>query len=522
MIDKTCTQQVLGSLIKDSSILDQVDKYRLTPLDFSSTFERVIFTAISGLHAQGARSIGIVDIENYIEANGISKKIFNDNNGIEYLQDIEELTDPENFPYYYAKLKKINLLRDLKKEGFDTSQFYQEDLTKPDAISINRDFEDLSSQDIINNLKQKLLSAERSYLQNDMTDTESAAYQLDELFEDMENASDIGLPLQGKIFNEVVSGARRGALYIRSGSSGISKTRQAVGDACFLAYPVRYNTAQKAWEGTGSCEKVLFVATEQSRPEIQRMILAYLTGINESRFRFGHFTPDETVVINQAIMVMEQFEENFFIERMPNPSIELIKSTVRENVLLHDIGYVFYDYIFIGPSLLSEFKGFALRNDEVLLMFATALKDLAVELDIFVMTSTQVNANSDNNTNIRNESTLAGGRSTINKADVGLVMARPTKEEIDLLSNSTLGQIYSMPNIVTDVYKVRSGQWTQVRIWSYVDLGTLRKEDLFVTDSRLEPVQGFVIHSVFEANNWEGEDTEKIIKLIGRLNHDRL
>ena len=313
MIDKTCTQQVLGSLIKDSSILDQVDKYRLTPLDFSSTFERVIFTAISGLHAQGARSIGIVDIENYIEANGISKKIFNDNNGIEYLQDIEELTDPENFPYYYAKLKKINILRDLKKEGFDTSQFYQEDLTKPDAISINRDFEDLSSQDIINDLKQKLLSAERSYLQNDMTDTESAAYQLDELFEDMENASDIGLPLQGKIFNEVVSGARRGALYIRSGSSGISKTRQAVGDACFLAYPVRYNTAQKAWEGTGSCEKVLFVATEQSRPEIQRMILAYLTGINESRFRFGHFTPDETVVINQAIMVMEQFEENFFI-----------------------------------------------------------------------------------------------------------------------------------------------------------------------------------------------------------------
>ena len=135
-------------------------------------------------------------------------------------------------------------------------------------------------------------------------------------------------------------------------------------------------------------------------------------------------------------------------------------------------------------------------------MFATALKDLAVELDIFVMTSTQVNANSDNNTNIRNESTLAGGRSTINKADVGLVMARPTKEEIDLLSNSTLGQIYSMPNIVTDVYKVRSGQWTQVRIWSYVDLGTLRKEDLFVTDSRLEPVQGFVIQSVFEANNW--------------------
>ena len=100
---------------------------------------------------------------------------------------------------------------------------------------------------------------------------------------------------------------------------------------------------------------------------------------------------------------------------------------------MNDIGYVFYDYIFIGPSLLSEFKGFNLRNDEVLLMFSTALKDLAVELNIFVMSSTQVNANGDDSTNIRNESTLAGGRATINKADIGAVMARPTKEELKIL-----------------------------------------------------------------------------------------
>ena len=67
---------------------------------------------------------------------------------------------------------------------------------------------------------------------------------------------------------------------------------------------------------------------------------------------------------------------------------------------------------------------------EVLLMFATALKDLAVELDIFVMTSTQLNAKGDSNENIRNESALAGSRSIINKADVGVICARPTKDEI--------------------------------------------------------------------------------------------
>ena len=149
------------------------------------------------------------------------------------------------------------------------------------------------------------------------------------------------------------------------------------------------------------------------------------------------------------------------------------KTIVRENCLTKDIHYVFYDYIFISPSMLQEFKGFGLRNDEILLMFATALKDLAVELGVFVMSSTQLNANGDNNQNIRNESALAGGRSTINKADVGAIIARPTKEEIDVFAeNNAFPQI---PNMVTDIYKVRSGQYTQIRIWSLVELGTLRK-----------------------------------------------
>ena len=71
--------------------------------------------------------------------------------------------------------------------------------------------------------------------------------------------------------------------------------------------------------------------------------------------------------------------------------------------MLYDISYVFYDYIFVCPSLLAEFKGVNLRNDEILLMFSDALKQLAVELDVFVMSSTQVNANADNNKDIRND-----------------------------------------------------------------------------------------------------------------------
>ena len=95
------------------------------------------------------------------------------------------------------------------------------------------------------------------------------------------------------------------------------------------------------------------------------MILAYLTDINESRFRYGDFSDREKKIIEQAVVLLKEYEDNFYIVRMPNPTIELVKHIIRENCLTKDISYVFYDYIFIGPSLLNEFK--FLRTKKILL-----------------------------------------------------------------------------------------------------------------------------------------------------------
>jgi len=153
---------------------------------------------------------------------------------------------------------------------------------------------------------------------------------------------------------------------------------------------------------------------------------------------------------------------------------------------------------------------------EVLLMFATALKDLAVELDVCMMTSTQVNASADDNKNIRNEASLAGGRSTINKADNGAIMARPLPEELDAMSE--LVSQFGLPNMVTDIFKVRSGEWSQVRIWSQVDLGTMRKVDLFITDARLEPLENFFARAEYLVVDWSDDITHKIKEYVDKLN----
>ena len=329
---------------------------------------------------------------------------------------------------------------------------------------------------------------------------------------------EIGVPVQGAIYNQIIDGARKGTLTIRSAPSGVGKTSNAIADACYLAYPIRYNSITCTWELQGNCEKVLFIVTEQRFEEVRKMILAYLTDINRSRFKYADFSIREQNVIENAIQLMKYFSNNLILVKMPNPTIEMVKTIVRENCIIHDIGYVFYDYIFIGPSLLNEFKGFALRNDEILLMFATALKDLAVELDVAMFTSTQLNSKGDDNKDIRNESALAGGRSTINKADNGAIMARPTKEELEILEPVFADNWENKPNLVTDIYKVRSGEWTQVRIWSDMDLGTLRKKDLFITDARLDPVEGFFNRPEYQIQNWDEEVNKDLTNLLERLN----
>jgi len=518
IVDKVCNQQILGSLIKHPQFLSEIDKYHFTLEDFSSRFERYIFSAISGLYRSGVGIITPMDIDNYLNIDTVAHKTFLQNNGIEYLQDVESFCKTENFPYYYNKFKKLGLLRDLQKTGIDVADFYIEDLTSAEANEVNARFESLTVKDIVDGLKKKLLALETSYVKTGEVEVESVDSGMEEFLEDLDQNIEIGPPLQGHIYNQVIGGSQPGALTIRSGSSGLGKTRQAVADACYLAYPLRFNSLQQKWEQEGGNEKVLFIVTEQTFKQIRKMILAYLTDMNESRFKYGNFTEEEMVLINKAKQVIKDYSNNFILLKCPNPTIELIKTLVRENVLTRNIEHVFYDYVFIGPSLLNEFRGFNLRNDEVLLMFTTALKDLAIELSISMMTSTQVNAAADDNKNIRNEASLAGGRSTINKADNGAVMARPKKEEIEILEQSGIIAKFGRPNVVTDIFKVRSGQWTQVRIWSEVDLGRLKKKDLFITDARLDPVEDFYNEANYKIENWDNSEKMALKEYIDELN----
>ena len=503
MVDKDTILQVICGLMQHPQYLDEKDKYILSIDDFSSLFEKYVFSAIYNLHKDGAQLITVFDIDNYFNTHKTAKAVFEQERGIEYLQDAQDFFVVDNFPFYYKRLKKFNCLRDLKKMGYNVSRIYCEDLTNPKAKEINDLFETYDVHDIFQLIKKPMMELEASYSVGDASETANATSGIEELLVDLQVRPEVGARLQGDIFNTVCRGARRTKYYIRSMSSGVGKTRSAVGDACLLAYPLRFNTLTWRWEMCGASEKTLFIATEQEIDEIQTLILAYLTGFNEEKFLYNEFNDEERKIVDQAVKVMKHYADNLFIVCMSNPNIEQIKAVVRQNWILHDIKNVFYDYIFSSPSLLNEFRDLRIREDVALGMLSTALKDLAVEMKLFIMSATQTNAKSEEDRSMKNESVVRGARSIIDKCDIACVVSRVTSEEEELLVNLT-EKTGIIPNQVTDVYKVRRGRYTNVKIWSFVDLGTCRKHDLFITDEKLNEIQNFhTIKFMFDEHNTE-------------------
>ena len=159
--------------MKHPQFLSETDKYILTPKDFRTKFYKYLFIAIEGLYKNGATSISAIDIDNYFDTNESAKLIFKNNNGIEYLQDAEYVSDVSNFSYYYKRLKKFNLLDDLKKQGIDTTQFYNENLTDPNAVDINQNFEKLEISDILGEIKKRVLQVESAFLRNDVSESQT-------------------------------------------------------------------------------------------------------------------------------------------------------------------------------------------------------------------------------------------------------------------------------------------------------------------------------------------------------------
>ena len=118
-------------------------------------------------------------------------------------------------------------------------------------------------------------------------------------------------------------------------------SRYAVGQACFLSYPIRWNHQKNNWETVGNTSKSLIITTELDRTEIQTMIIAYLSGVNEENILNGRFNKQEEDRVQKAIDIMKYYKDNILIYHMPDPNVTQLNNNIRRLVITNNIRNVF-------------------------------------------------------------------------------------------------------------------------------------------------------------------------------------
>jgi len=266
-------------------------------------------------------------------------------------------------------------------------------------------------------------------------------------------------------------------------------TRAMIADACNIACDEIYNLMTRSWEVNGTKEPTLFITTEQEVDEIQTMMLAFLSGVNEGHIIYNHYEDGELDRVKYAAKLIKS--SPLHIKRLPDFSLQDIENAIKFGIHEWGVRYVFFDYLHTSLKILSEVSSKAgikgLREDNVLFMIAIRLKDLCNEYGVFIMTSTQLNADYVTAQQY-DQNLLRGAKAIADKIDFGAIMLQTSQEDKDALKPILVKQNLPEPVIKISVYKNRRGQYKDILLWCKADRGICRIEPMFATTYQYELV----------------------------------
>lgn len=249
-----------------------------------------------------------------------------------------------------------------------------------------------------------------------------------------------------------------------------------------------YDTQKQQWVSIGVSAPTLFISTELEIEELQTMAMAFISGINENEFLTGDFDfayydriKHTAEVLNRSQLKIEVLP-NFHIKDIEN----MLKRYIREGYQ-----HLFFDYIHTSLGILEEIgqrtKGVAMREDSVLFLLGSRLKELAVQFNVHISSSTQLNQSFKTDP-IPDQNMLRGAKSLGDRIDIGEILLNTTEEDADNLEPFLQAHGYEMPNVKMSIYKNRRGELCQCYIWMYADKGTCRFNPAFVTDWWYRPI----------------------------------
>ena len=360
--DRMAYRQIIGCLMQNPLLFLEYDD--ISPTDFDLKVARICFVIIKKLYEEGATILTPIEVDQEIEKHENSAIIYKKDGGLDFLKTAYEFAEINNFDMYYTRLKKYSLLRRLYKDKYDISEFYIDDKDIDDplkALSIQQHFDESSIEDILNAVESKYTIIRNEFLNGGKVKGDPAE-GIFKLIDDLQKTPNIGPSLEGKIFSSACRGAREGCFYLKSASTNAGKTRTAVFDACHIAYPIRWSEDKNSFieeidkEGEyRQPRKVLFIVTEMDKEELQTIMLAYLSGVDEDHILRGKYELGELTRVKYAAKIMEKYSGYFIIEEISEPNLTNVEATIKKYVVIDNVKYVFFDYIHTTASMVNQF-----------------------------------------------------------------------------------------------------------------------------------------------------------------------
>jgi replicative DNA helicase len=201
---------------------------------------------------------------------------------------------PATFDYYYNRMKKMTLLRAYDKVGLDVSDIYDPDniLDSKKKQAQEEYLDNAQLIDIARRIDNKIDEIKMKYIDEVDNEVQDAAAGIDALFARLEKYPDVGVPMYGPLINTVTRGARLRKMYLRSAPSGFGKTRTMIADVCQIGCNMIYDD-YFGWIKNGTAQPTLYITTEQELEEVQTMMIAFLSGVDEDHILNNKYVGDE-------------------------------------------------------------------------------------------------------------------------------------------------------------------------------------------------------------------------------------
>lgn len=265
-------------------------------------------------------------------------------------------------------------------------------------------------------------------------------------------------------------------------------TRSMLADAAYISCCSMWDADKNEWVLLESQQPTFYITTEQRLDEIQTMLLAFIAGVDEDKILESRCTEEEQERLQMATGIISQ--SPLYIEEMPDFSMDDVENQVKRGIRDHNARYIFLDYIHSSIKILEEITrrtgGIKLREDSILFMIAIKLKDICVQNDVFILSSTQLNASYVDATE-PDQNLLRGAKSIADKIDSGWHILSVTNDDLAALAIDENDP--NRPTHKLAFYKNRRGKYKSVYLWCRANLSQCKLFPAFATTYDYKPIK---------------------------------